>query len=218
MGLQSICDMEKASDWSRHEDALLMHGGTDNWSPERWKGRFDEVCGDRRVLLLPDAGVRSRRGPLRRGVEARARRTRRVSQICASIFNLGAGVDALMADQHAARRAAGAGRGRRPHRTDDRICRAARADASPAGALFAGLAARQALGAEDAMAGERDLGRHHGPRHARRACRRRAPAIGFRVSGWSRSPKRSTASNAFTARRSSMRSCARPISWSACCR
>ncbi|HEY5127535.1 MAG TPA: glyoxylate/hydroxypyruvate reductase A, partial [Bradyrhizobium sp.] len=35
--------------------ALLVHGGTENWSPERWKRRFDEVCGDRRVAQLPDA-------------------------------------------------------------------------------------------------------------------------------------------------------------------
>ena len=33
--------------------AILVHGGTENWSPARWKGRFDEVCRDRRVLLLP---------------------------------------------------------------------------------------------------------------------------------------------------------------------
>ena len=37
--------------------ALLIHGGTENWSPPRWKGRFDEVCADRRVLLLPDAAL-----------------------------------------------------------------------------------------------------------------------------------------------------------------
>ena len=36
--------------------ALLIHGGTENWSPERWKKRFDLVCKDRAVLLLPDAG------------------------------------------------------------------------------------------------------------------------------------------------------------------
>ena len=35
--------------------ALLVHGGTENWSPERWKRRFDEVCGDRPVRLLPNA-------------------------------------------------------------------------------------------------------------------------------------------------------------------
>ena len=35
--------------------ALLVHGGTENWSPQRWKIRFDEVCDGRRVLLLPGA-------------------------------------------------------------------------------------------------------------------------------------------------------------------
>lgn len=35
--------------------ALLIHGGTDNWSPDRWKRRFDDVCWDRRVLPLPEA-------------------------------------------------------------------------------------------------------------------------------------------------------------------
>ena len=30
--------------------ALLIHGGTENWSPERWKQRFGEVCRDRRVV------------------------------------------------------------------------------------------------------------------------------------------------------------------------
>jgi glyoxylate/hydroxypyruvate reductase A len=77
--------------------ALLIHGGTDNWSPERWKHRFDEVCGDRRVLLLPDAGFdpaeihyaavwKPRPGELAAFPNLRV------------IFNLGAGVDALMAD------------------------------------------------------------------------------------------------------------------------
>ena len=36
--------------------AILVHGGTENWSPARWKARFDEVCPDRRVLLLPAEG------------------------------------------------------------------------------------------------------------------------------------------------------------------
>ena len=34
--------------------AILVHGGTDNWSPGRWQARFDDVCRDRRVILLPD--------------------------------------------------------------------------------------------------------------------------------------------------------------------
>src|SRR5258708_12043125 len=37
--------------------ALLVRGGSANWSPERWKSRFDIVCKDRRVLLLPQAGI-----------------------------------------------------------------------------------------------------------------------------------------------------------------
>ena len=35
--------------------ALLVHGGTDNWSPARWKSRFDDVCPDRPVLQPADA-------------------------------------------------------------------------------------------------------------------------------------------------------------------
>jgi glyoxylate/hydroxypyruvate reductase A len=78
--------------------ALLVHGGTDNWSPERWKTRFDDVCRDRRVVLLPDAAFdpaeihyaavwKPGHGELAAFPNLRV------------IFNLGAGVDALMADQ-----------------------------------------------------------------------------------------------------------------------
>ncbi|MDO9560756.1 MAG: glyoxylate/hydroxypyruvate reductase A, partial [Bradyrhizobium sp.] len=77
--------------------ALLIHGGTDNWSPERWKSRFDEVCGDRRVVRLPDPALdpaevhyaavwKPAPGELAAFANLRV------------IFNLGAGVDALMAD------------------------------------------------------------------------------------------------------------------------
>ncbi len=77
--------------------ALLVHGGTENWSPERWKSRFDQVCSDRRVLLLPDAAFdpadihyaavwKPAPGELAAFPNLRI------------IFNLGAGVDALMAD------------------------------------------------------------------------------------------------------------------------
>ena len=78
--------------------AILVHGGTENWSPERWKARFDGVCEGRSVLLLPDtsfdpAGVHYaavwKPGP----GELAAFPNLRV------IFNLGAGVDALMADR-----------------------------------------------------------------------------------------------------------------------
>jgi glyoxylate/hydroxypyruvate reductase A len=78
--------------------ALLVHGGTDNWSPERWKTRFDDVCRDRRVLLLPNAAFdpaeihyaavwKPGHGELAAFPNLRV------------IFNLGAGVDALMADE-----------------------------------------------------------------------------------------------------------------------
>lgn len=77
--------------------ALLVHGGTENWSPERWKARFDEVCADRRVLQLPGANFDPAEvhyaavwkpvpGELAGFPNLRV------------IFNLGAGVDVLMAD------------------------------------------------------------------------------------------------------------------------
>src|ERR1700710_216409 len=78
--------------------ALLIHGGTENWSPQRWKRRFDDVCGDRRVALLPDAAFdpaevhyaavwKPAPGELAAFPNLRV------------IFNLGAGVDALVTDR-----------------------------------------------------------------------------------------------------------------------
>jgi glyoxylate/hydroxypyruvate reductase len=77
--------------------ALLVHGGTENWSPERWKRRFDEVCRDRRVFQLPDAA----HDPAE--VHYAAVWKPAPGELAAFpnlrvIFNLGAGVDALMAD------------------------------------------------------------------------------------------------------------------------
>src|ERR1019366_4394018 len=77
--------------------ALLIHGGTENWSPQRWKRRFDDVCGDRRVALLPDTDfdpAEVHYAAVWKPVpgELAAFPNLRV------IFNLGAGVDALMAD------------------------------------------------------------------------------------------------------------------------
>ncbi|MFB9263740.1 2-hydroxyacid dehydrogenase [Bradyrhizobium erythrophlei] len=78
--------------------ALLVHGGTENWSPQRWKARFGEVCGDRPVVLLPDpaldpAEVHYAAVWKPKPGELAAFKNLRV------IFNLGAGVDALMADR-----------------------------------------------------------------------------------------------------------------------
>src|SRR6185437_3211124 len=70
----------------------------DNWSPERWKTRFDEVCRDRRVLPLSEA----RMDPAAIHYAAVWKPT--PGELAAFpnlkvIFNLGAGVDALMADK-----------------------------------------------------------------------------------------------------------------------
>src|SRR5271156_6678231 len=77
--------------------ALLVRGGTENWSADRWKKRFDEVCRDRRVLQLPGAEfdpAEIHYAAVWKPVpgELAAFPNLRV------IFNLGAGVDALIAD------------------------------------------------------------------------------------------------------------------------
>ncbi len=77
--------------------ALLIHGGTDNWAPERWKVRFDDVCRDRRVLLLPQAGFDPadvHYAAVWKPVPGELAGFPNLKVI----FNLGAGVDALMAD------------------------------------------------------------------------------------------------------------------------
>jgi glyoxylate/hydroxypyruvate reductase A len=77
--------------------ALIVHGGTENWSPDRWQRRFIEVCPDRRVLPVPGSAFdpaevhyaavwKPAPGELAAFPNLRV------------IFNLGAGVDALLAD------------------------------------------------------------------------------------------------------------------------
>ncbi|MCO5130409.1 MAG: glyoxylate/hydroxypyruvate reductase A [Xanthobacteraceae bacterium] len=76
---------------------LAIQGGADNWSPQRWVERFNAVAGDRKVVLLPDPAADPDavhyaavwKPP--QGVLAAFRNLR-------VIFNLGAGVDALLAD------------------------------------------------------------------------------------------------------------------------
>jgi glyoxylate/hydroxypyruvate reductase A len=78
--------------------ALLINSGTENWSPRRWKTRFGDVCRDRPVVQLTDATFdpaevhyaavwKPHPGELAAFPNLRV------------IFNLGAGVDALMADK-----------------------------------------------------------------------------------------------------------------------
>jgi glyoxylate/hydroxypyruvate reductase A len=78
--------------------ALLIGGGTQNWSAERWKTRFDKVCGDRRVLRRAEATSDAT------DVHYAAVWKPVPGDLAAFpnlkvIFNLGAGVDALMADR-----------------------------------------------------------------------------------------------------------------------
>jgi glyoxylate/hydroxypyruvate reductase A len=168
--------------------ALLVHGGTENWSPERWKRRFDDVSGDRRVVLLPDTACdpadihyaavwKPAQGELAAFPNLRV------------IFNLGAGVDALMADTSLprvplVRVAVGDLTARMTeyvvlhvlmHHRQEPYLRASQREKRwqpkfqwPASAISVGIMGLGTLGASAAGA----------LRH-----------IGFRVSGWSRSPK-----------------------------
>jgi len=77
--------------------ALLITGGTENWSPARWRERFLAVCPERAVALLPHDKIDPAAvhyaavwKPLPGSLKAFPN--------LAAIFNLGAGVDALMAD------------------------------------------------------------------------------------------------------------------------
>lgn len=76
---------------------LAIEGGAANWAPERWKRRFLETCSNRKVALLPHdacapADVRfAAVWKPKPGVLAAFPNLR-------VIFNLGAGVDALIAD------------------------------------------------------------------------------------------------------------------------
>ena len=103
--------------------AVLINSTQQNWLPERWKARFDAVCGGRRVVLLPDAGLDPAEvhyaavwkpvpgelgGFPNLRVDLQSRRRRR----CAD------------GGQEPAERAAGARRRGRSHRPHDRICRA----------------------------------------------------------------------------------------------
>src|SRR4030081_1179338 len=168
--------------------ALLVHGGTENWSPERWKSRLDDVCKDRRVLLLPDAAVdpaevhyaavwKPAQGELAAFPNLRV------------IFNLGAGVDALMADSSLpkvplVRVAVGDLTDRMTeyvvlhvlmHHRQELYLRACQREKRwaprfqwPASAISVGVMGLGTLGADAAEALRR---------------------LGFRVSGWSSSPK-----------------------------
>jgi glyoxylate/hydroxypyruvate reductase A len=169
--------------------ALLINGGTDNWSPQRWKSRFDDVCADRRVLLLPDPA------PDPAAVHYAAVWKPAPGELAAFpnlrvIFNLGAGVDALMADSSLpevplVRVAVGDLTGRMTeyvvlhalmHHRQELYLRASQREKRwqpksqwPAGAVSVGVMGLGTLGSDAAEVLRR---------------------IGFRVAGWSRSARR----------------------------
>ena len=169
--------------------ALLIHGGTENWSPERWKRRFEDVCADRPVALLPNAALDPAEvhyAAVWKPVpgELAAFPNLRV------IFNLGAGVDALMADSSLPAvplvRVAVADLTARMteyvvlhvlmHHRQELYLRASQREKRwepksqwPAGAISVGIMGLGTLGAHAAQA---------------------LAHLGFRVAGWSRSERR----------------------------
>ena len=168
--------------------ALIVRGGSANWSPERWKSRFNDVCRGRRVVLLPDAPFdpadihyaavwKPGHGELAAFPNLRV------------IFNLGAGVDALMADSSLpkvplVRVAVGDLTGRMTeyvvlhvlmHHRQEPYLRACQREKRweprsqwSANAISVGVMGLGTLGADAADALRR---------------------VGFRVSGWSRNPR-----------------------------
>ena len=168
--------------------ALLIHGGTENWSPERWKRRFDEVCGDRHVWQLGSG----------KGEPAEVHYAAVWKPVPGElgafpnlrvIFNLGAGVDALMGDKSLPKvplvRVAVGDLTRRMteyvvlhvlmHHRQELYLRASQREKRwapkfqwPAGAISVGIMGLGTLGSDAADALRR---------------------IGFRVAGWSNSPK-----------------------------
>jgi glyoxylate/hydroxypyruvate reductase A len=78
--------------------ALLINGGADNWSPARWKQRFNEVCADRPVWLATEGShdpANVHYAAVWKPVPGELAAFTNLKVI----FNLGAGVDALMADK-----------------------------------------------------------------------------------------------------------------------
>jgi glyoxylate/hydroxypyruvate reductase len=176
--------------------ALLVHGGTENWSLQRWKSRFDEVCPDRRVFQLPDAAFDAAE------IHYAAVWKPAPGELAAFpnlrvIFNLGAGVDALMADSSLpkvplVRVAVGDLTGRMTeyvvlhvlmHHRQELYLRACQREQRwdpraqwPAGAVTVGIMGLGTLGANAA-----EVLKH----------------LGFRVSGWSRSRKQIDGTDCF---------------------
>jgi glyoxylate/hydroxypyruvate reductase len=168
--------------------ALLIRGTTQNWSAERWKARFDQVCSDRGVLQLPGATFDPadvRYAAVWKPVPGELAAFPNLKVI----FNLGAGVDALLADpslpsvplvrvavddltarmtEYVVMHVLMHHRQELYLRESQREKRWAPKYQWPAGAISVGVMGLGTLGADAALVLRR---------------------IGFRVAGWSRSPK-----------------------------
>jgi glyoxylate/hydroxypyruvate reductase len=173
--------------------ALLIRGTTQNWSAERWKARFDQVCSDRRVLQLPgtasDPATFDPEDVHYAAVWKPAPGELAAFPNLKVIFNLGAGVDALMADpslpnvplvrvavddltarmtEYVVMHVLMHHRQELYLRESQREKRWAPKYQWPASAIAVGVMGLGTLGADAALVLDR---------------------IGFRVAGWSRSPK-----------------------------
>ncbi len=77
--------------------ALLISGGTENWAPLRWRERFLRVCPDRPVALIPDDAIDPARVRYAAVWKPKPGALGGFPNL-GVIFNLGAGVDAVVAD------------------------------------------------------------------------------------------------------------------------
>ena len=180
--------------------ALIVHGGTENWSPERWKQPV------RRGVRRPARGAVARcRSCDPADVHYAAVWKPAPGELAAFpnlrvIFNLGAGVDALMADASLpnvplVRVSVGDLTARMTEYVVLHVLMHHRQE------LYLRASQREKRwAAEISMAGGRHFGRHHGPRRARSERRRSAGAVlAFASPAGAIAENRSKASIAFMA-------------------
>jgi len=77
--------------------ALLITGGTENWAPGRWRERFKRVCPERPVALLPDDPIDPETVRYAAVWKPKPGMLGDFPRL-EVVFNLGAGVDAVVAD------------------------------------------------------------------------------------------------------------------------
>src|SRR5579883_3202629 len=182
--------------------ALLIHGGTDNWSPDRWKARFAEVCRDRPVVLMPATGFDPAEVTYAAVWKPAPGELAAFANLKV-IFNLGAGVDALMAD---------------PTLPDVPLVRVAVYDLTNRMMEYVVLHVlmhhRQELYLRASQEAKRWAPKYQWPASALSVGR--VGSAGASAAG-AAAPVRVKASNVSPAAENSRHACAGPTSWSACC-